>query len=330
MNMEMYWAQQEVFLMGVLSLFPEKLKKSLPITLDGEWYYFNAKNEDELAQQLYKYKKAGYIEYDEVPLLVTYIGSPPDPDDEINFRSAPRGYLIRSVDSQKATDDLTLYLENWNSDKLATRAAHKPDDHKYQNEKLLAALEKALKSQSIPHINGADVYGDPVNTYYDYQPPFWETVLAPQLVDGLYNILQMDYDLKDRGQPYVSIKITDQELLRSLELAANSSEPISDDEPKELMHLGLRIKRDGLVDYNGVDIPLTGQQTTALRVLMQRPGELRLREDFAIELSKKNKKPENMAKLISKLRGDLLVVLGYNCIENRSGQGWKLIIRRTE
>ncbi len=317
--------------MGTLSLFPDKLKGK-PITPDGEWwYYFDCKNDEELVRQLYKYKKAGYIEFEEVPLLVKYIGvSDDDPDHESNFRPLPSAFVISSVHIQKVTDDLTDYLENWHNDKLFTNAAHKPDDHKYQYEKLFAALKGAYERQTTPHVSVTDIYGDNTTNLYNYQPPFWETVLTPQLVSLQYSILQMDYDLNGRGQPFVDIKITDQKLRRSLELAAKSSKPITDDDPEELEHRGLRIKRDGLVDYNGAAVHLTGQETAALRALMERPDDLRPREDIVIELSAKNAKQDNLAKLISSLRIKLKNVIGYDCIENKSGQGWRLRISPIE
>lgn len=216
MKMDMYWPQQEVFLMGILSLFPEKLTK-VPVTLDREWYYFNCKTEDELARQLYRLKKAGYIEFDEVPLLVTYVDKEPDPDDESNFRPTPRGFLIRSVNTQKVTNDLTKYLESWCNDKLLTSAAHKPDDYRYQHEKLLSALKRAYSVQSMPRIKGSDIYGDPTSSFYNYQPPFWEVVLAPCFVNKQYIVRQMDYDLINRGQPFIDIKIIDGDLKYSLE-----------------------------------------------------------------------------------------------------------------
>lgn len=211
----MYWHQQEVFLMGTFSLFPEKLTK-VPITLHKEGHYFNCKTEDELVRQLHKLKKAGYIEFIEVPLLVAYSGDEPDPDDESNFRS-PRGFLITSVNTDKVTKDLTKYLENWRNDRLLTSTAHKPDDYYHQHERFLSALRRIYKTQSMPRITGLDVYGDPTSSFYDYQPPFWEVVLAPYFVDGQYKIRQMDYDLANRGQPFIDIKITDKDLKNSLE-----------------------------------------------------------------------------------------------------------------
>lgn len=211
----MYWHQQEVFLMGILSLFPEKLTKA-PITLDKEGYYFNCKTEDELVRQLHMLKKAGYIEFNEIPLLVAYSGKEPDPDDESNFR-APRGFLITAVNTNKVTEDLTKYLDNWHNDRLLTSTAHKPDDYSHQHERFLSALKRIYKTQSMPRITGLDVYGDPTSSFYDYQPPFWEVVLAPYFVDEQYEIRQMDYDLINRGQPFIDIKITDKDLKNSLE-----------------------------------------------------------------------------------------------------------------
>lgn len=322
--MYMYWPQQKVFLMGILSLFPEKLIGKA-FTVDDYWYYFDSKTEDQLVQRLYEYQRAGYLKFEEVPLFV--VRAYPHVEDEPHLD--PRGFLIKSINTQKATDDLTEYLENWRDDKLSTNKAYKPDDHKYQYARLSTALRRVYNRQTIPHINISDIYGDKSHRY-NYDPPFWETVLSPHLVTGQYRIRQMDYDLISGGQPFVDIEITSKELLRNIELRANNSRPISDEEPKELNHRGLRIKRDGLVDYNGTNIQLDGQETTALRALMERPEELRSREDISIDLSAKNSKSVNLAKLISSLRRKLKTVVGYNCIENKSGQGWMLTIHLTE
>ena len=326
MKMDMYWSQQEVFLMGILSLFPEEIKDK-PITPDGELrYYFNCQTDDELARQLHRYKKSGLIEFEEVPVLVKYLGMESDPNDESNFRPLPSAFVIRCVNTQEATNKLTRYLKNWHNDKLLTSASKKPDDSTHQHEKLLTALARAYERQDMPHINISDIYNDDTG----YEPPFWETVLAPQLVSNQYEIRQMNYDMNNRAQPFVDIKITNIKLHRSLELASKSSKPIYDNEPEELEYRGLRVKRDSLVDYNGTTIQLTGQETAALRALMERPDELRPREDITIELSAKNAKPDNLAKLISSLRIKLEGVIGYNCIENKSGQGWILKISSIE
>lgn len=141
----------------------------------------------------------------------------------------------------------------------------------------------------------------------------------------------MDYDLSSStAETFVDIEITDSKLLRRLELSARSSKPISEDDSKELGYRGLRITRDGLVDYNHINISLGGQETSALRTLMERPEDLGMREDIGVDLSPKNNKPANMAKPISGLRGKLKEVVGYNCIENISGQGWVLKISSIE
>jgi len=322
MNMEMYWPQQEVFLMGTLALFSEKLIGE-PITLNGEWgYYFNSEDFDSLAQQLNKYKEAGYLEFDEELVKVMSLnpnGAPP-------FGTQIVSFTIKDVDIAKVTADLTRYLKNWRNDKLLTNAAHKPDDSTHQHDKLLAALARIYDRQDMPRISSADIYGDNA----DYELPFWETVLAPQLIDNQYIIRQMDYDTNNRELPFVDIKITDTKLHRTLELAASSSKPISDDDPNELEYHGLRIQRDNSVDYHGVAIHLTGQENAALRALMEQPNEFRPREDIATELSVKNSEPTNMAKLISSLRKKLEATIGYNCIENKSGQGWRLKIHPIE
>lgn len=328
--MNMYWSQQEVFLMGVLSLDFERLKNK-PIMPDGEWwYYFNSSDEDELRKQFRRYKKAGYIEFDEIPVLVTYANSPPDPDDEINFRPLPTAFVIRQVHHNKVTDDLTEYLEKWRNNKLSANTDHKPDDYEYQHKKLVTALGQTYRRQKQPHIDITDVFGD-TQSATSYELPFWEVVLEPYFVSLQYTIGRIDYAMDGHGKPFVSIKkITGSKMQRSITLAANSAPPISDEEPEELEHRGLRLKRDGLAEYNGIEIKLEGEETAALRVLLERPEELRLREDIGVELTPKNNEPKNMAKLISSLRGKLKVVIGYNCIENKFGQGWALKIRLTE
>lgn len=321
--------------MGTLSLFPEKLTK-LPITLDREWYYFNSKTDDELLRQLHKYKKAGYIEFDEMPLLVACIDKEPDPDDESNFRPYPRGFLIRSVNTQRVTDDLMQYLENWNNDELSTDTAHKPDDHQHQYRRLIPALTRAYKRQNMPHINAVDIYGDNTTNFYDYEPPFWETVLAPQLVSGQYTIRQMDYDLKNRGQPFVSIELTNQKFRRWLEISGKSSEPISDDDPEEFEYAGLLAARDGTISYKGVRIPFTRQEADAMRVFLRRPEELRSEDDFTDPYASVFSNPDapndihiTLSKLISRTRKKLDTAVecaDKSCITNVSGQGWILKI----
>lgn len=323
MNMNMYWPQQKVFLLGILSLFPEKLT-TVPVTINDDWYYFNSKTNDELLQQLDTYRRAGYFEFNEVPLFV--LGGP---DIDSEDYSEPHAYMITHVNSQKVTDDLMEYLEDWRNDKLSTNTAYKPDDHSYQYRRLSTALRRVYRRHAIPHINIVDLYGDKTHRY-NYDPPFWETVLSPHLITGQYRILQMNYDFKSGGQPFVDIEITSKELLRDIELRANNAPPISDEEPKEFTHNGLRVKRDGLVDYNGMDIQLNGQETTVLRALMERPEELRLKEDISIDLSAKGAESANLAKLISSLRKKLEKTIGYNCIESKSGLGWILKILPTE
>jgi DNA-binding winged helix-turn-helix (wHTH) protein len=335
MNMEMYWSQQDVFLMGTLSLFPEKLL-NIPITLDEKWYFFDSKTDEELVRKLYSYKKAGYIEFKEIPLLVVYADRDPDPDDESNFRSSPLGFMITFINNQKVTDDLTQYLENWYADKLSTNSAHKPDDHTHQYRRLTSALIKSFARQSMPHINAVDLYGDNKTNFYNYPPPFWETVLAPHLVTGQYSIRQMDYDLVNRGQPFVSIELTNQKLRRWLELEVNSSEPISDDDPEELNYGDLLAARDGTISYKGVMIPFTRQEVDVMRVFLRRPGELRTEDNFTDPYANVFDDPSayrdihtTLSKLIARTRKKLNEAThksNDSYITNVSGRGWILKI----
>lgn len=323
MEMDMYWSQQEVFLMGTLSLFPDKLKDK-PITPEGEWrHYFNNNYFEQLAQQLNKYKQAGYIDFDEETVKVMPIGSKDAP----NFHTVTDSFTITEVDANKVMGDLVQYLKKWCNDRLLTNTAYKPDDSAHQHEKLLAALARVYDRQDMPRVNVVDVFGDNV----DYNLPFWETVLAPQLIDNQYEIRQMDYDANNREQPFVDIKITDVKLHRSLELAAKSSEPIGDDDPGEtLPYKGLQAKRDGLIYYNDEEVPFTPQQRDVMRVLLKRPDELRSKEAFtdsdASIFSRENYPniDDTLAKLVAATHAKLRIVVGKECIFNTAGQGWKL------
>lgn len=321
--MEMYWSQQEVFLMATLSLFPDKIK-GVPLTPGVQWrHYFNVESFEQLAQQLNKYKRAGYIDFDENTQKVMYLGV----NDASNFHRVPISFVITRIDSDKVTSDLTQYIKNWCYDKLLTNTAYKPDDSAHQHEKLLAAIARVFERQDAPRISRVDIFGDSAG----YEQPFWETVLAPQLVDSQYEIRQMDYDMNNREQPFIDIRITDLKLHRSLELAAKSSEPINDDDPEEtLPYKGLRANRDGLIYYNGEEIHFTPQQRDVMRVLLRRPDELRPKEAFtdsdASIFSRKNYPniDDTLAKLIAATHVKLRSAVGKDCIFNTAGQGWKL------
>jgi DNA-binding winged helix-turn-helix (wHTH) protein len=244
--------------------------------------------------------------------------------------------MITFINNQKVTDDLTQYLENWYADKFSTNSAHKPDDHTHQYRRLTSALIKSFTRQSMPHINAVDLYGDNKTNFYNYPPPFWETVLAPHLVTGQYSIRQMDYDLVNRGQPFVSIELTNQKFRRWLELEVNSSEPISDDDPEELNYGDLLAARDGTISYKGVMIPFTRQEVDVMRVFLRRPGELRTEDNFTDPYANVFDDPSayrdihtTLSKLIARTRKKLneaTLKSNDSYITNVSGRGWILKI----
>ncbi|HRQ07213.1 MAG TPA: hypothetical protein PK000_03625 [Candidatus Saccharibacteria bacterium] len=330
MKMEMYWDQHKVFLMGILSLFPDVLKAK-PIMQNSHWYYFGSKTEDELVQKLYEYERDGYLEFETVPVLVAYYGKEPDFDEAV--APNPQGFMLKSVNVQKITDDLTDYLEKWQENKLSTITAFKPDDYKHQSAKLYHALGVVVSRQSVPHINIEDVYGSTKTNFYDYIPPFWEVVLSPQLVNGQYNILQMGYDLENKGRAFVDIEITNQEFQRELELMSRSAEPISDEDLEEFGYKGLRANRDGRITYNGEEIRMTQQERDVMRVFLRRPEELRPKEVFTdpeanIFSYQRGSKDSNskLGRLIPEVHKKLRAVIGDKCIYNTPGVGWLLKI----
>jgi len=326
----MYWPQEKVFLMGIMSLFPEKLLKK-PITLDSHWYYFGSKNEDDMVQKLFANKRAGYIDFVEIPILVTYIDK--DPDTEDGERTSPLGFMITSINTQKVTDDLTEYLEKWRNDELTTNTAHKPDDHKIQYAKLFLALSRTYGRQTMPHIDIEDVYGNKANNFYNYIPPFWEVVLSPQLINGQYNIRQMDYDLEHEGRAFIEIQITNTALLRSLELKSKSSDPIQEEDLEELNYNDLRASRDGTVLFKEIRIPFTPQEADVMRVFMQRPEEIRPYDSFTDPLANIFNDKEygdihaTLSKLIYATRKKLHKATNQNAITNTSKRGWTLKIQ---
>lgn len=63
MNANMYWSQEKVFLMGVLSLFPEELRGKTVVPW-GEWkHFFVSASTEELDEELSIYRDLGYIDF---------------------------------------------------------------------------------------------------------------------------------------------------------------------------------------------------------------------------------------------------------------------------
>jgi hypothetical protein len=324
MNMDMYWSQQEVFFMATLYLFDYKIK-NVPLTPDGEWRrYFNSNTFEQIAQQLTMYKEAGYIDFVEETqkAMNISVGQP------VSFGLVPISFVIKEVHTANVKSDLSKYLKNWCNDKLLTDTAYKPDNSAYQHDKLLAALARVYERQDMPHVSLADVFGDNA----DHEPPFWETVLAPQLIGEQYEIRQMGYDMSgDIAQPFVDIKIIDLALHRSLERAAKSAEPLSDEDPEEKPpYKGLQVRRDGLIYYNDKEVPFTPQQRDVMQVLLKRPEELRPREAFTdaeASIFNRSNYPninETLAQLVGATHKKLRIAVGRDCIFNTASQGWKL------
>ena len=99
-------------------------------------------------------------------------------------------------------------------------------------------------------------------------------------------ITRIDYDrgmdglYVDDAQPFADIKITNPELLRSIELAAKSSEPIDDEELQEIHYNGLLATRDNSIRDSEKDKQFTPQEVAVMRVFMARSEEWRYESDF--------------------------------------------------
>lgn len=322
MNMDIYWSQANVFFLGTLALFPEKLEGKV-VTLAFDHYYFDANNNDQFIRELYKYEKSGYIEFHEIPLLTAGLK-----EDDI----PPRGFMIEHINTNKATDDLIVYLENWKNDLLKSTKASKPADSAHQQTNLYNAIAGILTLQKHPRIKWTDLY-----SRKDYVAPFWETLLYDPIVTGRISVVDMGHgdaiepeSSKLYEFPFVELKITDPILRRELELKSKSSEPINDEDLDELHYKGLLANRDGTISYNGNRIPFTPQEADAMRVLMERPEELRYYDNFTDPLANifDDKEYDNIRTTLSKLfyplRRKLKEATGQQAITNSSKRGYTL------
>jgi hypothetical protein len=322
MNMEMYWSQPKVFLMGTLALFPEKLEGKV-VTLAFDQYYFDARNDEQFLAELYKYEKDGYFQFHEIPLLTAGLNENDIP---------PRGFMIDRINTNKATDDLMEYLERWNSDILKSAKATKPADSTHQKTKLYDAIAVIFALQKHPRIKWTDLYDRK-----DYTAPFWETLLYDPIVTGNMSVIDMGHGDAIEPEssvmyefPYVELKITDPLLRRELELKSKSSQPINEEDLIELHYKGLTANRDGTISYNGNRIPFTPQEVDAMRVLMERPEELRYYDSFTDPLANifDGRSYDNvqvtLSKLFYSLRKKLNEATDQQAITNSSKRGYTL------
>lgn len=321
MKMDMYWPQHKIFFIATLSLFPEHLRDMIITEVFFKPYF--AKDDVRFIElTLEEYKKDGYINYKE---------------------SDKHAWRITEVDSYKATDALVEYLDKWQSNKLRLYSINKPANSSQHRKLLRAALTKAYGQSpgNQLRVSLEDIYGTPSSDIFG--TPFWEVVLSMQLSEHPEaNIVYLGYDRSESGlyetnaQPYVDFKITSQELLRTLELAAKSSEPLSDEDPQEYYYNGLLACRDGSITYKGVKIPFTRQQADVMRVFMRRPEELRTYDDFtdphANIFGGKTLTDAHitLSKLVSATRKKLDAAVDQGCITNSPTQGWTLKIQHTE
>jgi hypothetical protein len=334
MKMKMYWPQRKVFLLGILALFPEILEKHyIAMGYEINKYLFRNKDEELFEDELRQYQEEGYfkfeIEYD-APLKISPKGS---------VTTAPIAYFISQIDSRKATDDLTTYLESWRLDETSSGTTTKPSDYPHQRAAFIKALTLAYPYNKNPIIRWSDLYQE-VHDYHDLTlPPFWELILSYQLVDGQLAITNIGYSKvvskknhKSYIQPFAELKLTDGgKLKRKVDLLSKSSEPISDDDPKELPYKGLLAGRDGLIRFNDEVINLTHQQREVMRVFLKRPEELRTRDDFIhgdIFPYKDYKDLDaTLSKLVSATHRQMRLAVGYDCISNMPSIGWMLKLR---
>lgn len=219
--MKQYWPQHKVFFVGTIALFPERLKGQ---TITELFYkpFFPRDEVGFIEIMLTEHQKDGYIEYE---------------------KDSENAYKITEVHAQKATDDLIEYLNKWQHDKLLSLPADKPPDAVYQQTLLLDAITRAYSNhQNEPRVTQKDVYGDLSDK--SYKPPFWELVLACQLLQKNIKIKYMDYDRRidglydDDAQPVVDFQIVskkyEQAIIKALPPAQLTNTPTNTDMPIRL------------------------------------------------------------------------------------------------
>lgn len=319
MNMKTpsYWPQHKLYFLATISLFPEKIKD---FVLTEVFFkpFFAQDNYQVIELTLHDYQNEGFLKYEKLG----------------NYE-----WKITEVDSGLATDAIIEYLDDWSADKLQLQSIKKPLKSSKQQVLLRKALANAYNDtrEKELRLTLEDIFGEPNSDYFG--TTFWELVLFMQFSNmPIAKITKIGYDRSESGlypegaQPYVDIAISDVDLLRSLELESKSSEPISEDEPKEKRYNGLVSNRDGTISYQGKVIPFTTQQNDVMRVFLYRPEEIRFYDDFTdpyanIFGSKPLKdKKETLGKLISATRKKLDKAVGQYCITSNHNQGWTLKI----
>ena len=211
MKTQAYWPQHKVFFLATLALFPEKLV-GMTVEPIFWWPYFEPISRavgydygeddfDHFRAMLFYYQRDGYLTYEQTPHDL---------------------FKIKSVNSQKAKDDLTSYLKKWQDGRLTTNSATKPPDVSYQQELFIEALRLTKdKHQSEPRITSSDIYGD--LSKLDYDPPFWELLLSQQILDKVLEITFMDYGrglngiYSEEALPFAELNITDKKLLNDID-----------------------------------------------------------------------------------------------------------------
>lgn len=318
--MDMYWPQHKVFFIATLSLFSENISGKIITALFFAPYF--ARDDVVIIElTLEEYRKEGYLDYKKLS------------DNE---------FEVKDVNSFKATNDLEAYLKKWQDNKLLLLAAKQPADSSYHRSLLLDGLARSyrLNPQNQQRIMLDDIYISPSDDLFG--TPFWESVLSLYFSKNSEAIIQrIGYDRSESGlyknnaKPFVDLKVTSPQLLRSIELAARSSEPIRDEEPVEIEYNGLRFNRDESVSYKGILIELSPQETAVLRVLLARPEEWRSEDAFtdpSDDVFRSDASHANLSKVMSKVRLKLNAAIDHdqNIIMNKRSVGWRLKINPTE
>lgn len=232
---ERYWSQIEVFFIGVMALFPEKLEGHEV----NQWFYqpfFSGQSQEFIKLELEEYRKSGYLEYQEANPL----------------------YKITKIHKEKAASDLKKYLLKWQNDELLSLSTKRSDDAKNLKQVLLQAIADKLPRQSKPRIVASDIY-DKISSD-DQEMPFWELVLSLELLDNKATVIYMDYDRRTDGmydenpQPLVDYELSDELIKHLKELPGSTLHPTKHtDANDEARHYQAKIIIQSRIIYAKVD-----------------------------------------------------------------------------
>lgn len=199
MKPENYWPQDKLYFYATCALFPDRLLVDEPLSSQRFRryvpYYLNV---DEQVQELEWLRQDGLLD-----LTVSRV------DDE------NADYSITKIDSDEFTSRLKKYLLRYRNDELIADAGFRPDMFAVNNEQLMKYLDSSTRKEPI--VNPANIWSS-WTSFGASHFPFWEVVLAYQLIEAKGEIVSLGYSNDSSGSydkeewPFAEIRVNADEL----------------------------------------------------------------------------------------------------------------------